>query len=172
VAGKPKQQSIFQNITVTSSAIKITKNTSAGYTNIYSETYVGAIAGHATDAKFEGCVISLGDAGNVENDLTKTVNITAILEGGSNTILAVGGVAGYANNCEFNNNSSKGGDAYRISVRLTVAEGSSGSPKVYAGALLGVQDSGVNIGETNICLAKRIVNATNYNEIALVGEKK
>lgn len=135
--------SVFQNITITSSTIELVKNNRDGYNGNSVDMYIGAIVGYAESCEFENCIVSLGNS---------EANIIISIKGNSLTTLGIGAISGFANNCKLNSNTIE--EAFVIQKTL-IDEGVSVDGKItmsiYIGALIGeVGANGVTLGE-NTC---------------------
>lgn len=133
----------FNQITIVSSTIEIIKSTEQ-YSGNSVNMYVGGVVGYAVDCVFVNCGVSLGSNQNV------TINI----KGNSNTLFAFGGIAGYAHGGVLQNNTSNSGNAFVISKTISIASGSSNSPNVYIGALLGMSENETVLDNNNCWYAE------------------
>lgn len=135
----------FNSITVSSSYINVRKyidKTEHG--NAYVDTAItiniGAIAAYANASEFNYCKVHL--------DGQEQQNVKINIEGNGDTIVNVGGMAGYAINCEFSNNKADViedvetgeenlADAFVLGYILSEKSGALFAPQLYIGALAG-----------------------------------
>ena len=126
----------FDNVVVTSSSIKLTKdiaNTSeyAGNINKSGKIYIGAIAGYAS-----GCTFKNYD---VVMDTTKTANIIINAKGGPSIKIYVGSVVGYADESVFETELTYDNTYNTFVMETDIAPSGSGNnpPSLKVGAVVG-----------------------------------
>lgn len=154
------QNTTFDSITVTRSYINVIKDD--GYED-YANIYIGAIAGHASNGcSFTSCKVNMADNGSTEN-------INLYIVGTSKCVLYLGGIAGYAENSTFTNNTtgeitsdeegSVPANAFVVKYLFSSLTGYT-APKFYLGAVTANPDADVD--DTNTCYCSygtRIDNA-------------